>query len=132
MKKSGKMLIVDRIMSIFLWSKICRASLAQPLKKIFSRAPKRKWTNFINSRTIICKSRKWISFCKICTTFSYLEFFWPVFLAFELNTEICSVNLHIQSVCGKIRTRKTLKTDTFHAVTEQKTQNNDKFAGIFV
>ena len=28
------------------------------------------------------------------------------FPVFELNTEIYSVNLHIQSECGKIRTRK--------------------------
>ena len=38
------------------------------------------------------------------------------FPAFDLNTEIYSVNLSTQSKCGKIRTRKTPKTDTFYAV----------------
>ena len=36
--------------------------------------------------------------------------------AFGLNTERCSASLRIQSECGKIRTRKTPNTDTFHAV----------------
>ena len=38
-KTSDKMLIVDRIMNIFLWSKFFLASLALPAFKIFSRAP---------------------------------------------------------------------------------------------
>ena len=38
------------------------------------------------------------------------------FPAFELNMEIHGLNLRIQSECGKIRTRKTPNTDTFHAV----------------
>ena len=40
----------------------------------------------------------------------------PYFLAFGLNTEIYSINLRIQSKCRKIRTRKTLNTDTFYAM----------------
>ena len=36
------------------------------------------------------------------------------FLAFEQNTEIYFVSLHIQSECGKMRTRTTLNTDTFY------------------
>ena len=40
----------------------------------------------------------------------------PYIPAFELNTEIYSVNLCIQSKCGKIQTRKTPNTITFHAV----------------
>ena len=40
----------------------------------------------------------------------------PYFPAFGLNTEICGVSLHIQSECGKMRTRKTPNTVTFHAV----------------
>ena len=40
----------------------------------------------------------------------------PHFPAFELNTERCSVSLRIQLECGKIRTRITPDTDTFHAV----------------
>ena len=38
------------------------------------------------------------------------------FFAFELNTERCRVSLLIQSKCGKMRTRITPNTDTFHAV----------------
>ena len=36
----------------------------------------------------------------------YGVFFDPYFLAFGLNTERYEVSLHIQSKCGKIRTRK--------------------------
>ena len=36
--------------------------------------------------------------------------------AFGLNMEVYSVNLCIQSECGKIRSRKTPNTDTFHAL----------------
>ena len=39
----------------------------------------------------------------------------PHFSAFGLNTDIYSVNLRIQSECGKMRTRKTPNTDTFYA-----------------
>ena len=35
------------------------------------------------------------------------------FHAFRLNTEIYSVDLRIQSECGKTRTRKTSNMDTF-------------------
>ena len=42
----------------------------------------------------------------------------PYFPAFGLNTERYGVSLRIQSECGKIRTRKTPNTDTFHAVTK--------------
>ena len=40
----------------------------------------------------------------------------PYFPAFELNKETYSVSLRIQSLCGKIRTRKTPNMDTFHVV----------------
>ena len=40
----------------------------------------------------------------------------PYFPAFGLNTERYSVSLRIQSECGEIQTRRTLNTDTFHAV----------------
>ena len=40
----------------------------------------------------------------------------PYFLAFGLNSERFGVSLRIQSECGKIRTRITRNTDTFHAV----------------
>ena len=57
---------------------------------------------------------KFISYCvksAIIRSFSS-----PYFAAFGQNTEIYSLNLRIQSKCGKIRTRKTPNTDTFHAV----------------
>ena len=38
----------------------------------------------------------------------------PYFQTFELNTERYGVSLRIQSKCGKIQTRKTRNTDTFH------------------
>ena len=38
------------------------------------------------------------------------------FPPFGLNTERYSVSLRIQPKCGKIRTRITPNTDTFHAV----------------
>ena len=40
----------------------------------------------------------------------------PHFPAFGLNREIYGVSLRIQSKCGKMRTRITPNTDTFHAV----------------
>ena len=40
----------------------------------------------------------------------------PDFPAFGLNTKRYFLSLHIQSKCGKIRTRITPNTDTFHAV----------------
>ena len=44
----------------------------------------------------------------------------PYFPAFALNMETCKVNLRIQSECGKIRTRETPNTYTFHAVFSMK------------
>ena len=43
----------------------------------------------------------------------YSEFFWSVFS--RIRTEYGGI-LRIQSECGKIRTRKTPNTDTFHVV----------------
>ena len=40
----------------------------------------------------------------------------PYFPAFGLNTDIYFVNLRTQYESGKVRTRKTPSTDTFHAV----------------
>ena len=40
----------------------------------------------------------------------------PYFAAFGLNMERYSVSLRIQSECGKIQTRETPNSDTFHAV----------------
>ena len=46
------------------------------------------------------------------------------FPAFALNMERYSVSLHIHSECGKIRTRKTPNTDTFHAVSKVSYEKN--------
>lgn len=46
----------------------------------------------------------------------FRSFFGPYFLALGLNTEICSVNVHIQYKYGKIRTGKTPNMVIFHAV----------------
>ena len=50
----------------------------------------------------------------------YGVFSGPYFPMFGLNTERYSVSLHIQSECGKIRTRITPNTDTFYAVFYEK------------
>ena len=52
----------------------------------------------------------WISLCKKCP---YSELFWSAFS--RIRTEYGEI-LRIQSECGKIRTRITPNTDTFHAV----------------
>ena len=44
------------------------------------------------------------------------RFYGPYFPAFGLNKETYSVSLRIQSLCGKVRTRKTPNMDTSHAV----------------
>ena len=44
------------------------------------------------------------------------RFFGPNYSAVRLNMEIYSVNLQIQSECGKMRTRKTPNMDTFYAM----------------
>ena len=47
----------------------------------------------------------------------YLELLYGlVFSAFGLNTERYFISLHIQSEYGKMRTRTTPNTDTFHAM----------------
>ena len=46
----------------------------------------------------------------------YSELFWSAFSAFGLNTERYGVPFRIQFKCGKMRTRITPNTDTFHAV----------------
>ena len=40
----------------------------------------------------------------------------PHFPTFGLNTERYSVSLRVQSECGKMRTRITSNTDTFHSM----------------
>ena len=44
------------------------------------------------------------------------SYFGPHFPIFELNTERYGVSLRIQSDCGKMRTRITPNTNTFHSV----------------
>ena len=64
-----------------------------------------KWMDITESHNIYCMKSVCIrSFCGL------------YFPAFVLNTEKYSVSLNIQPECGKIRTRKTPNTGTFHAV----------------
>ena len=51
----------------------------------------------------------------------------PYFLAFGQNTLRCGVSLHTQSECGKIRTRKTPNTDTYHAVLVERNTSKIRF-----
>ena len=44
----------------------------------------------------------------------------PYFLEFELNRERCGLSLGIHYECGKIRSRKSPNTDTFHIVIKKK------------
>ena len=46
----------------------------------------------------------------------YSEFFWSVFSRIRTEYGEVGVYLRIQSRCGKMRTRKTPNTGTFHAV----------------
>ena len=51
-----------------------------------------------------------------CVKCRHSEFFWSVFSRIRTEYGEISVSHRIQSECGKIRTRKTLNTDTFHEV----------------
>ena len=61
----------------------------------------------------------WVTLREKCP---YSEFFWSVFSHTRteygeiLSMSLYSVELRIQSECGKIRTKKTPITYTFHAV----------------
>ena len=57
-----------------------------------------------------CADQHWVK------NVHFQSFSGPYFPAVRLNTDIYSVNLHIQSGCRKIRTKKTPNMDTFHAV----------------
>ena len=52
----------------------------------------------------------------LCEKCPYSEFYWSVFVRIQTEYVDIGVFLLIQSECGKIRTRKTPNTDTFHAV----------------
>ena len=56
---------------------------------------------------------QWPTLRKKCP---YSELFWSAFPRIWLNTERYGASLRIQSEYGKIRTRITPNTDTFHAV----------------
>ena len=57
-----------------------------------------------------CADQHWVK------NVHFQSFSGPYFPAVRLNTDIYSVNLHIQSGCRKIRTKKTPIMDTFRAV----------------
>ena len=54
----------------------------------------------------------------------------PYFPAFALNTERYGVYVCIQSECGKVRTKITPDTDTFHAVTTSSGQYYSVYTGF--
>ena len=65
--------------------------------------------------------RDYICGCNVCNahcvkSVRIRSYSGPYFPAFERNTERYGVCLHIQLECGKIRTRRTPNTGTFHAV----------------
>ena len=51
--------------------------------------------------------------CVLCKKTPYSEFSGPYFSAFRLNTEIYSVNLHIQSKCRKKKDQKNSEYANF-------------------
>ena len=61
-------------------------------------------------RSIFIKLLQWLKSVRIWS------FSGAYFSAFGFNTEICRVDLRIQSECGKIGTRKYSNTYSFHAV----------------
>ena len=48
--------------------------------------------------------------------YPYPELLWSVF--FRIRTEYGEISLRIQSICGKLRTRKTWNTDNFDALSD--------------
>ena len=55
-------------------------------------------------------------FLHCAKSLSSRSFSGPHFPVFGLNTEICFVNLHIQSECEKVGTRKTRNADTLYVI----------------
>ena len=56
----------------------------------------------------------------------------PYFSVFRLNMEIYGVNIHIQSECRKIWTRKTPYLDIFHAVDSEINNWNSHYDSWFI
>ena len=66
--------------------------------------------------------------CEKCLIWSFSGLCFPTF---GLNTERYSVSFHIQSECGKIRTRKNPNKDSFHVVQNgYKSLKNDDYRSI--
>ena len=89
-----------------------------PMWKNINPKKIRIWTIFAQS----CPTPSWNIILYFLLKDTALKSVWirsfsgPYFPSFGLNTEKYGVSLRIQSECGKIRTRKTPNTDTFHAV----------------
>ena len=56
----------------------------------------------------------------------------PYFPTFGMNTKRYGVSLHIQSECGKIRTRKTPYLEAFHAVRNKPMSIFQKVLALYV
>ena len=95
---------VSHILFLFHWPKGCWNKLAKYEKL-------RKYWPYCTRNHAITYSYPLHEKCPI------RSYYGPYFSAFGLNTERYSVCPGIQSKCGKIRTRITLNTDFFYAVT---------------
>ena len=85
----------------------------------------RKWlekkakANFKIHDVINCETNKYKIHIHCVQSIRIRSYSGPHFPAFELNTDSYSVSLCIQSEFGKMRTRITPSTGTFHAVISQ-------------
>ena len=102
-------LYIELHVSLYIWD------------KVFKNGPRRLYQNFL--KTVFHKfdlGHSWILYL-VChfhcvKSVGIRSYSGPHFPAFRLNTERYPVSLHIQSKCGKMGTRVTPNTDTFHAV----------------
>ena len=84
--------------------------------KAFRRRPGRLLTSYVRSICVLCSKEN--SSCNFhCVKSVCIRSFSDLyFSAFGLNTERYGVSHRIESKCGKIRTKKSPNTNTFHAM----------------
>ena len=90
-------------------SKIHLKEISRTLHKEFWRFGKRKFTAW---KVSVAR----VFLVRIFPHSDWMRRERSIFPAFGLNAGRCGVSLRIQSKCGKMRTRKTPNTDTFHVV----------------
>ena len=95
-------------------------NLVGTTKGSLSNLHRRRWVGWWKSKSFdnyhFSSSPNPISFIACVKSDRIRSYSGPYFLAFGLNMEKYSVSFRIQSECGKIQTRITPNTDTFHAV----------------